>query len=249
MRKLTLLSLLLLALISCGKTDKIFTPDHIDQINDNTARIEALEKRVKQVEDDAETTSNNLNGEIARLDQADQDNLDLVRDEISSLQDDLEDAIEDLEDSDKKLAKKISKVKKKIKIIQRRLNRFESGQRSLSRSISNLYRFTYRINSNLQSLADTVSGLEEDIEELDEDLEDLEDDVEDNSEDIEDLLEESEESGSVCSVSYRNLHTHYRGRGQYVLYGDIYLTCGNYSKRLENHTQINGDDEDEEEDR
>lgn len=38
--------LILLALVGCGKTQNVFTPDHKGQIDSNTTRIDLLEKRL-----------------------------------------------------------------------------------------------------------------------------------------------------------------------------------------------------------
>jgi chromosome segregation ATPase len=236
MKKILFCLFFTLALVGCGNNGSVYTPDHKSQIDDNTARIKSLEERVSNIESDLTTTELALKDEIDRLDQADQDNLDLIRDEIESLSDDIGEAISNLQAEDDKLRQKINRALYKISILKRRFNRFERGSRYLMYAIEELGETVSELSSDLSSLADAVNQNEDDIEELGEDIDDLEEDVEDNSEAIEDLLENS----NSCNVAYRSLHTHGNR-----LYSDIYLVCGAYEQRLKRHTRI----EDEEGDR
>ena len=235
MRKL-LVMFFLLALVGCGKNDTVTTPDHKAQIDENTARIEALEKRVSQLESDLTTTEGALRDEIERLENADDNNLDLIRDEIEDLKNDIAEAIQDLEAEDDVLRRKINRANAKIYALQRRLNRFQQGSNYLHYVVSHLSRYISYVNSNLQSLAETVHQNEEAIEELQDDMENLSEDFEDLANNVENALEDIEEAlgdSETCSVDYRN----YRRRGRH-LRADVYLVCGSYQKRLQRQARI-----------
>lgn len=149
MRKL-LVMFFLLALVACGKNDTVTTPDHKAQIDDNTARIEALEKRVSDLENEQNGLAALLNSEVARLDQADEDNLETVFEALEDQAEELEDMIRD---GDRRLCYKISNI-----------------NRQLRNAIRNNSYSIYRLYGELSDLEEQFEEAVEELQEADEEL-------------------------------------------------------------------------------
>lgn len=169
----------LLALVGCGKTEKVFTPDYKGQIDDNTARIELLELKDEAIE--------------ARLDALEQKDLDLAAD-IADVAGDLsvltssfnsfrfatnikffllnlqlnyainqiDNRLDSLEDDIEEVQEDVARLKRKVKKLKRQLNVAKSN-------ISDLQNEVVRLDSeivdviypcgNKEVLLDTRDGL------------------------------------------------------------------------------------------
>lgn len=149
MRKF-LLVLPLLFLVSCGGDGDVFTPDHKDQIDDNTDRIELLE---------ASDAAQNLR-------------LDSLEDRMTDAEDDIaanaQAAIDLVDALDAELSQDIVDLRDHLHRHVRDLERADrQTRRDLSRQITSLSR---HLHGHIRDLEDADDDLQDDIDDLERDL-------------------------------------------------------------------------------
>lgn len=120
MKKFLLLSMLLLTMVGCGKTESVFTPDYKGQIDDNTNRITQLEDRVDLLEDSVLK----LNDDLSSL----SDDVDVLEADLEGLGDELDDEIDARKTSDRRLSRKIQRANRARRQLEARFARFARYQ-------------------------------------------------------------------------------------------------------------------------
>lgn len=150
MKKLLLL-VGLLTLVGCG--DKVYTPDHKAQIDDNTNRIAQLEQRVSNLEGNVSSLSDDLDSLTVTV--------SLNTADIASLETQLQTEIDERETADRELLRKIRKANQKRRALARRFKRFKRRQNRINQRLSNglqsLSDFTI---NNISDLNSAISSLQ-----------------------------------------------------------------------------------------
>lgn len=115
----------LLVLTSCGD-DKVYTPDHIGQINDNTKRIELLENRMNVAEADIDSLEISVSNAEQRLsdNESDIDSLEISVNNLLSEIERIDDELQDLRDKDIRLDNRITRVRNNL---NNKINRVRSS--------------------------------------------------------------------------------------------------------------------------